>query len=99
MIDEKKITAAMGKKILPQMFGTGKSAAEIVAAEGLQKIDDTSEIERLCQEALAASPDNAAKLRAGNQGVFNYFVGQVMRASRGQANPQVVQETLRRLLG
>jgi len=98
MIDQNKITAAMGKKILPQMFGSGRSAAEIVAAEGLQKIDDTSEIERLCQDALAASPDNAAKLRAGNQGVFNYFVGQVMRASRGQANPQVVQETLRRLL-
>jgi len=99
MIDEKKITAAMGKKILPQMFGSGRGAAEIVAAEGLQRIDDISEIERLCREALAASPDNAAKLRAGNQGVFNYFVGQVMRASRGQANPQVVQETLRRLLG
>jgi aspartyl-tRNA(Asn)/glutamyl-tRNA(Gln) amidotransferase subunit B len=99
MIEDGKLTAAMGKKILPKMFGTGRSAAEIAAAEGLEKIDDTSEIERLCREALAASPDNAAKLRAGNQGVFNYFVGQVMRASRGQANPQVVQETLRRLLG
>jgi aspartyl-tRNA(Asn)/glutamyl-tRNA(Gln) amidotransferase subunit B len=98
MIDQEKITAAMGKKILPQMFGSGRSAAEIVAAEGFEKIDDTSEIERLCQDALAASPDNAAKLRAGNQGVFNFFVGQVMRASRGQANPQVVQDTLRRLL-
>jgi aspartyl-tRNA(Asn)/glutamyl-tRNA(Gln) amidotransferase subunit B len=98
MIDQEKITAAMGKKILPQMFGSGRSAAEIVAAEGFEKIDDSSEIERLCQDALAASPDNAAKLRAGNQGVFNFFVGQVMRASRGQANPQVVQETLRRLL-
>jgi aspartyl-tRNA(Asn)/glutamyl-tRNA(Gln) amidotransferase subunit B len=99
MIEEGKITAAMGKKILPKMFGTGRSAADIIAAEGMERIDDSSEIERLCTEALAASPDNAAKLRAGNQGVFNYFVGQVMRASRGQANPQVVQETLRRLLG
>jgi aspartyl-tRNA(Asn)/glutamyl-tRNA(Gln) amidotransferase subunit B len=99
MIEEGKITAAMGKKILLKMFGTGRSAADIIAAEGMERIDDSSEIERLCTEALAASPDNAAKLRAGNQGVFNYFVGQVMRASRGQANPQVVQETLRRLLG
>src|SRR5580704_8532917 len=99
MIEEGKITAAMGKKILPKMFGTGRSAAEIIATEGMERIDDSSEIERLCREALAASPDNAAKLRAGNQGVFNYFVGQVMRASHGQANPQVVQETLRRLLG
>jgi aspartyl-tRNA(Asn)/glutamyl-tRNA(Gln) amidotransferase subunit B len=98
MIEAGAITAAMGKKILPKMFGSGRSAAEIVKAEGLEKIDDTSAIERMCQEALAASPDNAAKLRAGNEGVFNFFVGQVMRASRGQANPQVVQETLRRLL-
>jgi aspartyl-tRNA(Asn)/glutamyl-tRNA(Gln) amidotransferase subunit B len=98
MIEDGKITAAMGKKILPKMFGTGRSAAEIAASEGMERIDDSSEIERLCREALAASPDNAAKLRAGNPGVFNYFVGQVMRASRGQANPQVVQEALRRLL-
>jgi aspartyl-tRNA(Asn)/glutamyl-tRNA(Gln) amidotransferase subunit B len=99
MIEKNEITGAMAKKIFPQMFATGKSAAEIAAAEGLQKIDDTSAIEKLCRDAIAASPDNAAKYRAGNQGVFNYFVGQVMKASRGQANPQSVQETLRRLLG
>src|SRR5208283_482587 len=78
---------------------TGTSAAEIAASEGLQKIDDTSEIERLCCDAIAASPENTAKYRAGNQNVIKHFVGQVMKASRGQANPQAVQETLRRLLG
>ena len=99
MIEKNEITGAMAKKIFPQMFATGKSAVEIAAAEGLQKIDDNSAIEKLCSDAIAASPDNAAKYRAGNQGVFKYFVGQVMKASRGQANPQTVQETLRRLLG
>ena len=98
MIDRGEITGAMAKKIFPRMFATGKSAAEIAASEGLRKIDDTSAIERLCREAIAASPENAAKYRAGNQNVFNHFVGQVMKASRGQANPQAVQETLRRLL-
>jgi len=99
MIEKNEITGAMAKKIFPQMFATGKSAAEIAASQGLQKIDDTSAIGKLCSDAIAASPGNAAKYRAGNQGVFNYFVGQVMKASRGQANPQAVQETLRRLLG
>jgi aspartyl-tRNA(Asn)/glutamyl-tRNA(Gln) amidotransferase subunit B len=99
MIGKNEITGAMAKKIFPQMFATGKSASEIAASEGLQKMDDASAIEKLCADAIAASPDNAAKYRAGNQGVFNYFVGQVMKASRGQATPQSVQETLRRLLG
>ncbi len=99
MIEKSEITGAMAKKIFPRMFATGKSAAEIVASEGLQKIDDASAIEKLCSDAIAASPENVAKYRAGNQNVFNHFVGLVMKASRGQANPQAVQETLRRLLG
>jgi Asp-tRNA(Asn)/Glu-tRNA(Gln) amidotransferase B subunit len=47
---------------------------------------------------IEKTPDNAAKYRAGNEGVFKFFVGQVMRASRGQANPQTVNDTLKRLL-
>ena len=99
MIEKNEITGAMAKKMLARMFETGGTASQMAASEGLQKIDDNSAIEKLCNDAIAASPDNAAKYRAGNQGVFNYFVGQVMKAARGQANPQIVQETLRRLLG
>jgi Asp-tRNA(Asn)/Glu-tRNA(Gln) amidotransferase B subunit len=64
----------------------------------LSQIQDISEIERLCREVVEKSPDNVAKYRAGNEGVFKFFVGQVMKASRGQANPQIVNETLKRLL-
>ena len=80
------------------MFETGKGAAEIIAAEGLAQISDTSAIEKIAREVVAKSPDNVAKYRAGNEGVFKFFVGQVMRETRGQANPQVVNEILKRVL-
>ena len=97
-IEKGEITAASGKKVFATMFDTGKRAAEIVAAEGLAQITDTSAIEKIAREVVAGSPGNAAKYRAGNEGVFKFFVGQVMRETRGQANPQVVNEVLKRVL-
>ena len=80
------------------MFETGRQAAEIIAAEGLAQLTDTSAIERIAREVVGKSPDNVAKYRAGNEGVFKFFVGQVMRETRGQANPQAVNEILKRIL-
>src|SRR6266849_854690 len=97
-IQNGQITPAMAKKVFPQMFATGRSAEEIITAEGLAQISDAGEIERLCREVITAYPENVAKYRAGNEGVFKFFVGQVMRASRGQANPQQVNDALKRLL-
>jgi aspartyl-tRNA(Asn)/glutamyl-tRNA(Gln) amidotransferase subunit B len=93
------ITAASGKKVFAKMFETGRSAADIIAAEGLGQIQETGEIERMAREVIEKNPENVAKYRAGNEGVFKFFVGQVMRASRGQANPQLVNDILKRLLG
>jgi aspartyl-tRNA(Asn)/glutamyl-tRNA(Gln) amidotransferase subunit B len=93
-----EITAASGKKVFAKMFETGKSAAEIVAAEGLGQISDAAAIEKIAREVTAKSPDNVAKYRSGNEGVFKFFVGQVMRETRGQANPQLVNEVLKRVL-
>ena len=98
-VEKGSITAASGKKVFAAMFETGKSAEEIIASQGLSQIQDSGEIERLCREVVEKNPDNVAKYRAGNEGVFKFFVGQVIRASRGQANPQIVNETLKRLLG
>ncbi len=98
-VDSGSITGAIGKKVFAAMFETGKSAEEIIAAEGLAQIQDSGEIERICRDVIDKNPDNVAKYRAGNEGVFKFFVGQVMRASRGQANPQIVNDTLKRLLG
>ena len=97
-VESGEITAASGKKVFAKMFETGKSAAEIVAAEGLGQISDAGAIEKIAREVTAKSPDNVAKYRSGNEGVFKFFVGQVMRETRGQANPQLVNEVLKRVL-
>jgi aspartyl-tRNA(Asn)/glutamyl-tRNA(Gln) amidotransferase subunit B len=98
LVESGQITAAIGKKVFATMFESGRAAAEIVAAEGLAQISDTSAIEAAAREVIAKNPDNVAKFRSGNEGVFKFFVGQVMRSTRGQANPQAVNDILRKLL-
>jgi aspartyl-tRNA(Asn)/glutamyl-tRNA(Gln) amidotransferase subunit B len=97
-VEAGEITAASGKKVFAKMFETGKGAAEIIAAEGLSQISDTSAIEKIAQVIVAKNPDNVAKYKAGNEGVFKFFVGQVMRETRGQANPQIVNDILKKVL-
>ena len=97
-VDKGEITAGSGKKVFAVMFETGRRAADIIAAEGLAQLTDASAIEKIAREVVAKSPDNVAKYRAGNEGVFKFFVGQVMRETRGQANPQAVNEILKRIL-
>jgi aspartyl-tRNA(Asn)/glutamyl-tRNA(Gln) amidotransferase subunit B len=98
LVEDGKITGAVGKKVFATMFESGRDAGEIVAAEGLTQISDTSAIEQAAREIIAKNPDNVAKYKSGNEGVFKFFVGQVMRATRGQANPQAVNDILKRLL-
>jgi aspartyl-tRNA(Asn)/glutamyl-tRNA(Gln) amidotransferase subunit B len=97
-VESGRITAASGKKVFGIMFETGREAKDIITAEGLQTLGDDSEIEKICRDVMEANPDNVAKFRKGNEGVFKFFVGQVMKATRGQADPQKVNDTLRRLL-
>ena len=97
-VESGDITAASGKKVFARMFETGDGAEKIIAAEGLGQISDTAEIERVVREIIEREPGNVAKYRAGNEGVLKFFVGQVMRATRGQANPQLVNDTVKRLL-
>jgi aspartyl-tRNA(Asn)/glutamyl-tRNA(Gln) amidotransferase subunit B len=98
LIESSQITGSTGKKVFATMFETGRSANEIVAAEGLAQINDTSALEQAAREVIEKNPDNVAKFKSGNEGVFKFFVGQVMRATRGQANPQAVSDILRKLL-
>jgi len=98
LVESGKITAAVGKKVFATMFETGRSAADIVAAEGLGASVSDNAIEQAAREVIAKNPDNVAKYKAGNEGVFKFFVGQVMKATRGQANPHAVNEIVRRLL-
>ncbi len=98
IVESGQITGASGKKVFAKMFETGGMAEQIIAAEGLAQISDSSELERVAREIVEKNPDQVAKFKAGNEGVFKFFVGQVMRATRGQANPQLVNDILKRLL-
>lgn len=98
LLETGKITAAIGKKVFAKMFESGRTAADIVAAEGLGAQVSDSAIEQAAREVIAKNPDNVAKFKSGNEGVFKFLVGQVMKATKGQANPQVINETLRKLL-
>ena len=98
LIDEDKISGKQGKDVLIEMFVTGKSAAAIVAEKGLVQVSDTGEIDRVIDEVLAANPNQVAQYRGGKEGLFGFFVGQVMKASKGKANPKIVNERLREKL-
>ena len=98
LVESGKITAAVGKKVFATMFETGRSAAEIVLVEGLGAQVGDDAIEQAAREIIAKNPDNVAKFKSGNEGVFKFFVGQVMKATRGQANPQAVNDIVRKLL-
>ena len=97
-IESGEITAATGKKVFATMFDTGKRAAAIISTEGMMQITDAGAIEKIARTVVAKNAENAAKYRAGNEGVFKFFVGQVMRETRGQASPQVVNDILKRVL-
>jgi aspartyl-tRNA(Asn)/glutamyl-tRNA(Gln) amidotransferase subunit B len=97
-VAEGKITAANARTVLVEMFNTGKTPAEIIAAKGMIQISDSSAIEAVAREIIEKNPDNVAKFKSGNEGVFKFFVGQVIKATRGQANPQAVNEILKKLL-
>jgi aspartyl-tRNA(Asn)/glutamyl-tRNA(Gln) amidotransferase subunit B len=98
LVESGQITRAVGKKVFTTMFESGRSASDIVAAEGLAQNSDTSAIEQAAREVISKNAENVAKFKSGNEGVFKFFVGQVMRSTQGQANPQAVNDILRKLL-
>src|SRR5256714_1016041 len=98
LIDEGKISGKQGKDVLVEMFASGRSAASIIAERGLVQVSDTGEIDRIVDEVIAANPTQLEQYRAGKETLLGFFVGQVMKASPGQANPKVVNERLREKL-
>ena len=98
LVETGEITGAVGKKVFATMFESGRGPKEIVAAEGLGAKIGESAIEQAVREVIEKNPDNVTKYKSGNEGVFKFFIGQVMKATRGQANPQVVNDILKRLL-
>jgi aspartyl-tRNA(Asn)/glutamyl-tRNA(Gln) amidotransferase subunit B len=95
LIDEEKISGKQGKDVLVEMFKTGKGAQAIVEEKGLAQVSDTGEIDSLIDEVIAANPDQVANYRSGKEALIGFFVGQVIKASKGKANPKIVNERLK----
>ncbi len=98
LVDEGKINGKQGKDVLTEMCATGKTAASIISERGLVQVSDASAIDPLIDEIIVANPQQLANYRAGKEALFGFFVGQVMKASKGKANPQVVNERLQQKL-
>src|SRR5438876_9188238 len=98
LIDSGKISGKQGKEVFAEMFATGKRAAAIVKEKGIKQLSDLSAIEALCDEVISANPKAAADFKAGNVAPLNFLKGQVMKLSKGKANPQLAGEILERKL-
>jgi len=98
LIDSGKISGKQGKEVFAEMFASGKSAGVIVKEKGIEQLSDTSVIEKICDEVIVANPKPAADFKAGNAASLNFLKGQVMKLSKGKANPQMVGEILERKL-
>ena len=97
-IESGKISNNQGKEVLTEMFASGKTVAEVIAEKGLEQVSDTGAIEKIVDEVVAANAANVDAYRGGNEKLFGFFVGQVMKASQGKANPKIVNEVLRNKL-
>ncbi len=98
LIDSGKISGKQGKEVFAEMFATGKDAAAIVKEKGIEQLSDLSAIEKLCDEVIAANPKPVADFRAGNAASLNFLKGQVLKLSKGKANPQLAGEILEKQL-
>ena len=88
------ISRKISKQVLDGMWETGHSASKIIADQGLAQISDSSELTSLIDEVIKNNPDQVASYQAGNEKMFNYFVGQVMKQTKGQANPVQTKQIL-----
>jgi len=86
------------KEVMAEMFATGKTADEVVKEKGFEQVSDAGAIEKIVDEIIATNQNQVTAYRNGNEKLFGFFVGQVMRASQGKANPKIVNEILKNKL-
>lgn len=95
MIEDGTISGKIGKEVLAEMFATGDTPGAVVEAKGLVQISDTGALEEIVREVLEKNTAQVAQFREGNEKVIGFFMGQVMKATQGKANPKLVTEILR----
>jgi len=99
LVDSGKISGKQAKDIYAKMKGTDAAPSALVAELGMAQVSDPKAIEATCAKVIADNPKQTEQYRAGKHGLFGYFVGQVMKATKGSAKPQLVNDTLKKLLG
>jgi aspartyl-tRNA(Asn)/glutamyl-tRNA(Gln) amidotransferase subunit B len=98
LVDQGAISGKIAKQVFAEMYRTGDAPEAIVAREGLTQISDESALEGIVRDIIAANPGQVAAYRGGKTKLIGFFVGQVMKQTGGQANPQLVNQVLERLL-
>ena len=99
LIQGGELSGKLAKEIFPKMFQTGDAPLAIMDREGLRQISDSSALQRIVEEVLTSNPKQVEQYKTGKTAVIGFLVGQVMKASRGQANPAAVNEILKSKLG
>jgi len=99
LINDEVISGKIGKTVFDEMVASGKSPKTIVDENGLVQVTDTSAIESVVDDVIAGCPDEVAAYKAGKKKLLGFFVGQVMKATQGKANPQMVNQILKQKLG
>ena len=99
LVGKGEISGKLAKEIFPKMFASGEAPAVIIEREGLKQISDTGALEQVIAEVIANNGKQVEQYKAGKTSVMNFLVGQVMRATRGQANVAVVTDLFKQKLG
>ena len=97
-LDAGKINNNQAKEVFVEMFASGKTADEVIKEKGFEQISDSSAIEKIVDEIMESNQNNVDAYRNGNEKLFGFFVGQVMKASQGKANPKIVNDILKEKL-
>jgi len=98
LISNKTISGNIAKTVFEEMIKTGKEASDIVEEKGLRQVTDSGEIESMVDKVLSDNTDKVEEFRGGKEKLFGFFVGQTMKASKGKANPAMVNEILKKKL-
>jgi aspartyl-tRNA(Asn)/glutamyl-tRNA(Gln) amidotransferase subunit B len=98
-IDDKTISGKAAKEVLDYLMENESDVDSVIDKLGLKQISDTGAIEKMVDDILSANPDKVEQYRGGKEKLLGFFVGQVMKASKGSANPQTVNEIVKSKLG
>jgi aspartyl-tRNA(Asn)/glutamyl-tRNA(Gln) amidotransferase subunit B len=98
LIQEGTISGKMAKDLIEEMYRSGKPPDAIIKEKGMVQITDEGVLAHTVAQVIAENPGQLAQYRAGKEKVFGFFVGQIMKATRGKANPQLINDLLKKML-